>query len=379
MSFTGPCITLVLGGTENGDTATELKDGLNRFRKEMESRGPEGESVLASVNNALRDIRGETRSKGAIVVLGSPSVTRVFRANGPVKPLSRAADRFDIRTLLALQGGQKEFYILALSQNRTRLLRCSEDSSEEIPIPGAPASLADAMQTRPPDHVLDNRASGGPSIGAGAVMFGTSSDRDDKDEYMLHFFMEIDKAVAEALKDSTDPLIAVGVEHEIALYRRVNTYPHLLEPGVSGAPDGLEGGEMHHRALELLERRAAEFGFAIPADFDKRVGTGHASAHIQDIVTAAWEGRVSHLFLQANASYSGTFDPVRMRVKHTEDPLDSPIDLTDSAAEQTILHGGEVRIVPGSAMPNGVPVCALMRYPAVQHTVSGTGPVDAAA
>jgi len=53
-----------------------------------------------------------------------------------------------------------------------------------------------------------------------------------------------------------------------------------------------------------------------------------------------------------------------MRVKHTDDPLDSPADLIDLAVEQTILHGGEAKILRASAMPNGVPICALMRYPA---------------
>jgi hypothetical protein len=31
-----------------------------------------------------------------------------------------------------------------------------------------------------------------------------------------------------------------------------------------------------------------------------------------------------------------------------------------------------VKILPASAMPNGVPVCALMRYPALQQTGAGT-------
>jgi hypothetical protein len=206
-------------------------------------------------------------------------------------------------------------------------------------------------------------------MGSGAVMFGTSSDADDKDEYMLHFFMAIDKAVHSVLKDADEPLVPVGVEHEIALYQRVNTYSHLAEPGVHGAPDGLEGGEIHRRALDLLQQRAAEPGMEVPSDFDKRVGTGHASTQIQEIVTAAYEGRISHLFFQLNAQYMGTFDPVRRRVKHNADPLDSPVDLIEFAAFQTLERGGDVKILSGTAMPNGVPVCALFRYSAVPETV----------
>lgn len=208
-------------------------------------------------------------------------------------------------------------------------------------------------------------------------MFGTSSDADSKDEYLAHFFADIDRAVGVALKGSSDPLVPVGVEHEVALYRKVNTYPHLVAPGVHGAPDGLHGGEMHRRALELLDRLAADPKFEGLADFDKRVGTGHASIQIQDIVAAAYAGRISHLYFQENARYPGVFDAVRVRVKRTEDPLDSPVDLVEAAARQTLLQGGEVRMLPGAAMPNGVPVCALFRYPLAQST-AGTEPLEAA-
>jgi hypothetical protein len=272
---------------------------------------------------------------------------------------------------------QQAFYILALSQNRTRILKCTQDNSQEIAFPaGFPASLAEAMQTRKPDHTLDNRITGGPSMGGGAVMFGTSTDTEIKDEYLLHFFREIDRAVNSALKLSADPLIPVGVEHEIALYRRLNTYPHLVEPGIHGSPDGLEGGEMHKRALELLAERAQEPGREVPPDFDKRVGTGHASTHIQEIVVAAYQGRVSQMFFQPDARYPGTFDAARQRVKHTEDPLDSPEDLIETAAAQTILQGGEAKILPGSAMPNGVPVCALFRYPAAQGSTAESEQIE---
>jgi len=355
-----------------------MKVALNSVRKRLEESGTEADALLAPIEDAARDVRGETKSRGAIVILASPSLTRVLRANGDVKPIASVGDHFDIRTLLAMQQGHRAFYILALSQNRLRLLKCTESTSEEVAVPGAPASLADWKQTDQPDHVLDNRVTAGPSRGTGTgVMFGTGSDREAKDEYLAHYFLAIDRAVCNMLNGSSELLIPAGVEHEIALYCRISNYPHVVQPGIHGAPDGLEGGEMHRRALELLDQRDGQMGTDVPADFDKRVGTGHASTHVHEIVAGAFEGRVSNLFLQANASYSGAFDPVRQRVKRSDDPMDSPVDLIDAAAVQTILHGGEVKVIAGSAMPNGVPVCALMRYPAVQN--AGAGPAVEAA
>ena len=374
----GPCITIVLSGPGIGNSAAELKDALNKVRRELKSRGIDPEPLVKPIDQAVHAYRGDNQSRGSIGVLRAPSVLEVFGINLSIPAKVEVGDRFHAGALLSMIEAQKHFYILALSQNRTRILECTQNSSEEIPFPeGFPASLADAMQTRKPDHVLDNGSAGGPSTGAmGRVMFGTTTDREDKDEYMLHFFMQLDRAVNIALKGTKDPLIAVGVEHEIALYRRVNTYPALVEPGVHGAADGLDGRDIHQRALELLEQQIKQPGNEVPADFDKRVGTGHASTHIQDIVAAAWEGRVSHLFFQCDAQYMGTFDAVRQRVKHTEDPLDTPIDLVESAAWQTILHGGVARVLPGAAMPKGVPVCALFRYPAPATVAAAGSPAE---
>ena len=181
------------------------------------------------------EVRGATKFRGAMVILGSPSFTRVFRPPA-VRPVVKVGESFDLRTVLAALSAERPFHILALSQNRTRILKCTAHGSEEMPYPeGFPASLASSMQTDQPDHTLRNQSTGGQKMGATGVMFGTSWDQDGKEDYLLHFFQEIDKAVNVAMKDSADPLVAFGVEHELALYRRVNTYRHLLDPGVTTA------------------------------------------------------------------------------------------------------------------------------------------------
>jgi hypothetical protein len=359
----GPCITVVLAGDQMGDTAIEWKDAMAVIRAELQRRGTKSEHLIAPIAARMEEARF-AKASGSIVILRSPSMMETHRARG-LKSLVRVDDHYDMRTVLALEAARKSFYLLALSQNRTRILQCTQDTAEEVPFPaGFPSSLADSMQTRPPDHMLDNRSSGGPSIGAGSVVFSTSSDRDTKDEYLLHFFKSVDKAVNNVLNGSEEPLVPAGVEHEIALYRRVNTYAGLVEPGVFGAPDGMDESAMHRRAVQQLEEREQEPGRVVPADFDRRVGGGLASIHIQEIVPAAFEGRISRLFFQANAQYPGIYDSVGHKVKRAEDSLERPADLLELAAYQTILQGGEARIVAARAMPDGVPVCAVFRYAA---------------
>jgi len=360
-----PCITLALRGDGAGGGTIEAKDAVAAARKKLEDRGADSAGLMKPVMEALATYAAETRGRGGLVILRSPAVMETHRISG-IGPLLRVDDRFDLRTVLSvLAAATERFFILALSQKHARILKCTEDGTAEIPFPaGFATSLAEAIPMRQPDHVLDNRAAAGPSIGTGAVMFGTSSSQDDKNEYLAHYFKELDRAVKAVLKGEDAPLVPAGVEHELALYRRVNTYANLLEPGIHGAPDGLEDSEMRRRALDLLRRE--DPNQQMPADYDKRVGAGRASSHIHEIVTAAYQGRISHLFFQANSEYRGTYDPVRQRVKRSDDPGDEPVDLIETAAWETIARGGEVALLPGAAMPGGVPVCALFRYAAPQ-------------
>ena len=357
-----PCITLALAGGVEAGRKTEWKNALRGVKEALAGGGEPAERLAARLTAAGAEVNRSEEVRRGVVVLAAPARMEVHRVSA-IPPLVRVADRFDVRVLLRLlaESQEKRFYIAALSQKRTRVIRCTEESSEEVPFPhGYSSSLEEALQTEAPDHRLDNRSSAGPSVGTGTVVFGTSSDRDGKDEYLLHFFREVDRAVNVILRGSEDPLVAAGVEHEIALYRRVNTYPHLIEPGIYGAPNALEGGVMRGRGMVLLEERARESG-GIPADFDKRVGTGRASIRIPEIVSAAYEGRVSHLFFQESAEYRGTYD-ARRGVRHMDELREGAVDLIEAAAYETIRQGGAARLVTGSATPHGVPVCALFRY-----------------
>jgi hypothetical protein len=289
-----------------------------------------------------------TPESGSIVILRSPELFVTFSTPRQLPAVAAAGDRFHIRRILPVISFDREFYLLALGKNRTRLLNCTATTSGEMAFgAGTPVSLSEFMQTRQPDHTLENRSSGGPATGSmKGVVFGTSSDADDEDEYLLHFFKAIDKGVHAVLRDSRAPLVPVAVEHELALYRRVNTYQHLVEPGVAGAPDGFKGGEMHARALHLAQSHMPEDVGKAMQEFDKLVGAGRASIDAQEIVKAASGGRVSHVYLKDGAEDGGK------------------VDLLNDAVVETLRHGGEVRVLGENQMPPGATICARFRYAA---------------
>ncbi len=365
----GPCATVVFK-----PGAIEAKDVARELTPELRARFPQvdEEAFLAPIHAGLRNPEFKAPRRGSVVLLRSPEISQQFCCPHVLKDTVILDDEFQVRVLLPLATDVPLFFILALSQKHTRLLRCTRTSVEEVALPqGVPTGLEESMATRKPDHTLDNRIAAGPSSGSSkGVMFGTSSDREKKDEYLLQFLKELDAGIQPLLRGEDAPLVVAAVEHEVALYRTVNSYAHLVEPGVYGAPDGLKGGEMHRRALELLDMVIPTAAHQGLENFEKQVGTGHASKNAQEIVKAAYEGRVAHLYFQENAEYRGEFDELRQKVKRSDDQTTRQRDLVNTAALQTLLHGGEVTVLPSAEMPNGVPICAVFRYAGAVPTLA---------
>lgn len=352
----GPCITVTLNSDENKMPADRSR-ALKRIRKALEEYDFPAESLLQSIEQVAPGA-----VKGTQLLFVSPDLFVHAATSAPVAEVISVEEQFQLRQWLPLKNWDQEFYLLALSLKNSRLMRCSPFASEEIPLPeGIADSMREAAATDQPDHRLDNMSVGGASTGSmKGVMSSTSTIAETKDDYMVHFFLQLDKGVRTILNGSSAPLVLVGVEHEVAEYRRINTYSGLVPEAVHGAPNGFRGGEMHKRAIEVLRGQLPEALQKLLDGFDKSVGTGHASVKAQDIVKAAYEGRIAHLLVRPDAEFTGDFDEVRQKVRRR---AEVPRDLLNEAAIETLRHGGSAWSVGADKMPNGVPVAAVFRYP----------------
>jgi len=352
----GPCVMIVEHLQQAAKLDQAVQEVVSSLPKEMRSE------MGASLRAHLEKVSGA--EKGSVVLLRSSEVNEILLTGEELPPQHTVTDGFTLRSILPAIQQPHDFYLLALSQSRTRLLHCTAAKSEEVPFAtGTPTSLGDSRNTDKPDHMLDNRSSAGPNVGnMKGVMSGSGTELEDKPEYIQTFFHEIDKAVHAVIKDSGLPLILVGVESELAIYRKVNTYPLLGETAVLGSPEGYKGGEMHARGLRALSTYVPPALQKTLDDLDKLIGTGHASVHVADIVKAAHEGRVSHLFLQSGAEYLGKYDETRGKTSHHSTNGEERHDLIEDAVRQTVRHGGQITLLTGRQMPKGVPVCAVFRY-----------------
>jgi Bacterial archaeo-eukaryotic release factor family 3 len=164
--------------------------------------------------------------------------------------------------------------------------------------------------------------------------------------------------VSAFLRGDTAPLLLAAVESEVAIYRRVNSYPRLNEKAVNGSPDVLSDAELHQKAMYVIMQSHSEALEKALSDFEKRHDTLHISGDLYSVIKAVWEGRVTDLFFSEDAEFRWAWNKTDNQI----DENNHPDDLLNAAALQTVLHGGWAFVVPAKDMPLPQDVVAVLRF-----------------
>jgi predicted dehydrogenase len=257
----GPCVSILIPFETAPDQVEQnrvrLRHAVDAAKKLLTERGVEADrahSMMHAIHEIAEGLKGDGQG---LAVYCAGDFCRAYRLLEPPPESVTVAEHFYIKPLIPLLTADRQFYILALSQKHAHLLRCTGHSSEEVELPeSVPKTLWEDKHTDQPDHTQADRSSAGPDVGAmKGVVFTTNTDREDRPEYLAHFYKHLSEGVTALLKDEGAPLVVAGVDYEIAAFKRVNTYPQLVEEAVYGAADGLKGGELRKRALDAEAAR----------------------------------------------------------------------------------------------------------------------------
>jgi hypothetical protein len=336
----GPCITLAMVLPNPLEVRTRLKNAVQGIEKDLSSS--ERDQEIAGLLKPIRDAAGTMEISGvwgkALLILRSPAVFQGYWLRDCRREILNVGDRFHLRPLLAAIAREQRFHALAISQGHVRLFDSTMFRAEELKLPASmPANIHDWLNARQPDHVLDNRSAGGPSTGSmKGVLFGMGADREKRDRYLRHFFKEVDRAVHTALRDDTAPLVLAGLQEELAVYRRVSTYPNLFDQEVPGSPDRLSMQDLLERARNLLGQSLAEPLRRVLGELERRP----TSQEPKEIPNMAREGRIDDLMI----------------------PEDAEDGRLEEASRETLRHGGRVFAVRQAEMPAGASVVAVLRH-----------------
>lgn len=270
-------------------------------------------------------------------------------------------ERFYLRPLLPLLGGERSFHVLALSQGAVRLLACDDWSARPVALLGLPASLVDALGAEIEPRYLQLHTASRAADGRAAVFHSRGAGGDDPKSELPRFLRRVDAAVCAAPEVRDAPLVLAGVGYVVAEYRAISRHARLVAEAVTGNADEIPDEELRRRAwqavrpaLQLRESRIVERAREL-------AGTPRACFDLDRILRAARQGRIEALFLAEDAEAWGRVDAADGIELHPA-RRSGDDDLLDLAATLTMGRGGQVYSVPAAEVPAEGPLAAVLRY-----------------
>lgn len=373
-----PCVSVYfptyIAGKQVQQNSIRCKNNLNTAKErliEMGMRSPEADEILAPALDRVDDTEFWRHQSHGLVFFLSEDSFDYYRIPWDVEELVVVSDRFHLKPLMPWLINNDLFYILALSKNQVRLFQGSHYTVAAVEIEDLPESLAEALRYDDPEAQLDYHNVADESGSPVSIYSGQGVGTEDDKNQILRYFQKIDKGLQEFLDGQNIPLILAGVEYLLPIYHQANSYPHLLEDGITGNPDILKPEELHSKAWPIAQAHFdRERGEALNT-YHNGVGTGQASANLEDVLSAAENGQIDTLFVTLPAHCWGHFDPEKRNVEVHAERVTGDDDLLDVAAVKTFLQSGTVYAVDREDMPNKQTIAAVFRYPIAEGQSSG--------
>ncbi|MEY6430817.1 hypothetical protein ABC977_00160 [Thioalkalicoccus limnaeus] len=284
-----------------------------------------------------------------LVVFATPDNLRTFRVPNALEPLVKISDRFHLKPLLRSVSFCNAGYVLALADGGVRLIEVTADlPASEVQIEGMPKDAASAV--------------GEASIATRSYS-GRIGGSEGKKVRLRQYARKVDGALRGLLAGSSTPLILASVESLGAIYRSVNTYPHLAAAGIEGNPERLSAAELAAAARPILDGLYRAQIADWHALYSQRDQEDRASTDIKRVARAATFGAVQRLLVDMDQVVHGTVDENDGTVTFADTASAETYGVVDEIARRVLLTGGEVLSVRESDIPDGKPLAAILRYP----------------
>lgn len=355
-------------GTEPQQHRIKLKNLLRQAEDQLKANGHRSTDIQKLLGPA-ETLLGETlfwsHQQDGLAIFINRNLFRYYRLPVSFEEVVEVGRQFHLKPLLPLLSQDYQFYLLTLNQKQIRLYQCSPDHIHAMDLDGIPESLDEAMRYDQPEKQLQfstRTPQGGGGEMRAAAFHGQGIGMENTKKDLLQFFHKVDAGIQQKMKGSDSPLILAGVDYLFPIYREANTYPQLIEKGISGNPEELTQKDLHQQSMALVAPLMKESQEKAVAQYAALEGTGRTARELEDVVTAAHHGRIEVLFVAKGCQQWGSYDADDQQVERHEAPGPDNQDLMNVTALQTYLNGGTVFVLSPEEMPVESDLAAIYRY-----------------
>jgi len=367
-----PSISLFLPTHQAGRGTQQDPIRFKNLLSEAEKQLLAGEMGPREVNALLQPAHAlledhyfwEHQSKGLAVFVAEDDF-HTYRLPFDVEELLIIAGSYYFKPVLPLFTNNGHYYILAISQNAIRLFDGTRRGVSQIDLPeGTPENLEEALRLDDPQKSLQMHAGSGQGAGRDGMFHGQGPGGEEQKDLIERYLNLVDSGLKEIFHDQQAPLVLAGVDYLLPIYHKVSEYAHIMPEGIPGNPEHLRPEELQEQAWPIVEAYFRQEMEKTVAQYQQLSTTGQATDHVDEIIAAAFSGRVDSLVLAVETQMWGRFNRETGKVIRNEDGQHKQADLAllDFAAMKTLQNGGTVYALSQNEMPTDSPAVAVFRY-----------------
>lgn len=339
-------------GAETQQDPIRFKNLVNQVHNRLQDRGlleEEAYRLLKPLTNLERDLDFWQHQREGLAIFISEGFMRIYRLPIEVEELQMVAYRFQTQPIVRLFFSERRFFVLALGLKAVRLFTGNSYSLDEVNVQDLPEGLRETLARLDVQRELQTHSAGGGHTRA--VFHGHDPSAKDKIR-IEQYFRDVSSKIEAVLCNETAPLLLYGVGYLVSIYKTVNGYSNLMPEALSGSSESIVLSDLYRDAKLAVEPYLQKSTDSLINQYHERLGTGLASASINEIVPAARNGRLQALLINKTDQIWGILDTKSNKVKIEKTQNDDNEDLINMAVAECILNGGVVATATNADIGN---------------------------
>ncbi len=320
-----------------------VKEAEERLLREFTWR--EVDALTTRLNDLVEHLDYQYMTEGLAIYVNK-DFARSFPL--PFKPKEQVIidETFATRTLVLALNRTQRYWLLALSENSTRLFEGVRDSLTEITEGGFP------MSNEGPGAAT--RLPGGQGINRSAY----------RDEIDRQFYREVNAAFKEFMNDDELPLVVAGVDRNLAFFQEVSSHTSAIIGTLRGNYDQTSAHELAEMVWPLVKANRAVQVEEILSELDTAMSAKKYAYSIAEVWHMAQEGRGDLLIVETNFHYPACVDETGMFLTPAGDPTAPGVldDAVDNVIETVMSKGGKVAFVDDGTLDQYQHIALTLRY-----------------
>ncbi len=367
-----PAVTLYipLEATASPPHITEnqirFKNLIHKAVAGLKARGDEStlSKELCDTLDALHgDLDFWKESARGMLVCAAPGMVEMYALPVDTEEYVAVGDTFHLAPIVALMGDAKEFYLLALAQQKPKIYKGDMYGLTEMNI-GLPETLRVGLGIDEPNQKSENQGSArGSSMNTGWFN-GRGGARDPMDNDRMKYFHLIDSLLHDKL-DRTLPIIIAGIDAEVAEFRDISKYPTILKGCITGNHTETNPQELFSQAHAIIMEELVQPDHAAVREEYERVSGANPDRVAGDqasIIEATEQGRVDKLLATMGRQTTDTVQDKVTSVFRISFPEGETGALLNKLAMKVWQMSGRVVSLLPEEMPGGSTMVARLRY-----------------